>query len=160
MGYETDFLPADKHKNFLQIDSITLGVHGQVYPKHIYLQYLKKKVKDGVEFSLLKIVKRFFKLILSFLMCVTRHVQITQITQVDFLPAGRHENLLQIDTMILMWIVKHFQSSQNSKFIISVQYVKKEVRDEDDFLHADKHQIGLQVDFNTFGTKFGYKMIL
>ena len=34
MGYEIDFLPADKHKNFLQIDSITLGVHGQAWLKH------------------------------------------------------------------------------------------------------------------------------
>ena len=34
MGYEIDFLPADKHKNFLQIDSITLVVHGQASPKH------------------------------------------------------------------------------------------------------------------------------
>ena len=34
MGFEIDFLPADKHKNFLQIDSITLGVHGQAWPKH------------------------------------------------------------------------------------------------------------------------------
>ena len=28
MAYETDFLPADKQKDFLQILSITLGVHG------------------------------------------------------------------------------------------------------------------------------------
>ena len=34
MGFEIDFLPADKHKHFLQIDSITLGVHGQAWPKH------------------------------------------------------------------------------------------------------------------------------
>ena len=34
MSYETDFLPSDKHKNFLQIDNITLGVHDQAYPKH------------------------------------------------------------------------------------------------------------------------------
>ena len=34
MGLEIDFLPADKHKNFLQIDSITLGVHGQAWLKH------------------------------------------------------------------------------------------------------------------------------
>ena len=33
MGYEIDFLPADKHKNFLQVDSITLGVHSQACPK-------------------------------------------------------------------------------------------------------------------------------
>ena len=31
---------------------------------------------------------------------------------------------------------------------MSLQYVKKEVRDEVDFLHADKHQNDLQVDFN------------
>ena len=73
-------------------------------------------------------------------MCVTRHAQITQNKKlaifvqylkrevndkVDFLHAGKHENLLQIDTMILMEMVKHFQSSQNSKFIMSVQYLKK-----------------------------------
>ena len=34
MSYEIDFLPADKHKNFLQIDTITLGVHGQACSKH------------------------------------------------------------------------------------------------------------------------------
>ena len=34
MGYEIDFLNEDKHKSFLQIDSITLGVHGQACPKH------------------------------------------------------------------------------------------------------------------------------
>ena len=71
-----------------------------------------------------------------------------------------HENLLQIDTMILMEMVKHFQSSQNSKFTMSVQNLKKEVRDEVDYLHADKHQSGLEVDFNTLATKFGYKVIL
>ena len=39
MGYEIDFLPADKHKNVLQIDSITLGVHGQTCPKHPKQQF-------------------------------------------------------------------------------------------------------------------------
>ena len=63
--------------------------------------------------------------------------------EVDFLHAGKQENLLQIGTMILMEMVKHFQSSQNSKFTMSVQYLKTKVRDEIDFLHADKHQSGL-----------------
>ena len=81
--------------------------------------------------------------------------------RVDFLlHAGKHENLLQTDTMILMGKVKHFQSSQNGKCVMSLQYLKKEVRDEVDFLHADKHQSELQVDFNTFGTKVSYKVIL
>ena len=39
--------------------------------------------------------------------------------EVDFLHADKHESLLQIDTMILMGMFKHFQSFQNSKFAIS-----------------------------------------
>ena len=108
-------------------------------------------------------------------MCVARHAQIipnkkfaislqylkTEVNdKADFLHAGKHENLLQIDIMILMEIVKHFQSSQNSKFTMSVQYLKKEVRDKVNFLHADKYRSGQQVDFNTLGSKVGYKMIL
>ena len=69
--------------------------------------------------------------------------------EVDSLHADKHESLLQIDTMILMGMVKHSQSSQNSKFAMSLQYLKKEVRDEVNFLHVDKHQSFLQVDFNT-----------
>ena len=80
--------------------------------------------------------------------------------EVDFLHAGKHENLLQIDIMVLMDMVKHFRSSQNSKFTISVQYLKKEDSDDVDFLHADKYRSGLQVDFNTLGIKAAYKVIL
>ena len=69
--------------------------------------------------------------------------------EVDSLHADKHESLLQIDTMILMGMVKHSQSSQNSKFAMSLQYLKKEVRDEVNFLHVDKHQSFLQVDFST-----------
>ena len=46
-------------------------------------------------------------------------------------------------------MVKHSQSFQNSKFSMLLQYLKKEVRDEFDFLDGDKHQ-SLQLDFNTF----------
>ena len=78
-------------------------------------------------------------------MYVARHAQITQNKkffislqyiirevndEVDFLHADKHENLLQIDTMILMDMVKHFQSFQNSKCTMSVQYHKKEDRDK------------------------------
>ena len=59
-----------------------------------------------------------------------------------------------------MGIVKRSQSSQNCKFAMSLQYLKKEVRDEVDFLHADKHQSFLQVDFNTLSIKVFYKVIL
>ena len=59
-----------------------------------------------------------------------------------------------------MGMVKHSQSSKNSKFAMSLQYLKTKVRDEVDFLHADKHQSFLQVDFNTLVIKVSYKVIL
>ena len=59
-----------------------------------------------------------------------------------------------------MGIVKHSQSSLNSKFTMSLQYLKKEIRDEVDIWHVVKHQSFLQVDFNTLGIKDTYKMIL
>ena len=45
--------------------------------------------------------------------------------EVDSLYADNHESLLQIDTMNLMGMVKHSQSFQNSKFAMSLQYLKK-----------------------------------
>ena len=120
-------------------------------------------------------VKGFFKMILTFQVCVAKHVQITQNNKfaislqylkkevsedTEFLHAGKHESLLQIDTMILMGMIKHFKSSQNTKFAMSLQYVKKEVRDEVGFVDADKHQSFLQVDFNTLSIKTSYKVIL
>ena len=41
---------------------------------------------------------------------------------------------------------------------MSLQYLKKEVKDEVDFLHADKHQSFLKVYFNTLGIKISYKV--
>ena len=43
---------------------------------------------------------------------------------------------------------------------MSLEYLKKEVKDEVDFLHVDKHQSSLQVDFNTLSIKVSYKVIL
>ena len=59
-----------------------------------------------------------------------------------------------------MEVVKHSSYSENSKFAVSLQYLKKELRAKNDFLHADKHQSFLQVDFNTLGIKVSYKVIL
>ena len=36
---------------------------------------------------------------------------------------------------------------------MSLQYLKNEVKEEVDFLHADKHESFLQVDFKTLGIK-------
>ena len=45
----------------------------------------------------------------------------------------------------LLIITRHAQSTQNSKFVISVEYLKKKRRDEVDCLHVDKHKTILQV---------------
>ena len=52
---------------------------------------------------------------------------------------------------------KQCQSSQNSKFAMSLQYLLKEVSDEVDFFDAGKHQSFLEVDFNTLDIKIFYK---
>ena len=41
---------------------------------------------------------------------------------------------------MLIDMIKHSQSTQSNKSAISLQYLKKEVRDGVHFLHADKHQ--------------------
>ena len=43
-------------------------------------------------------------------------------------------------------MARHIQITQNNKFAISLEYLKKEVSDEVDFLHADKHESLLQID--------------
>ena len=43
---------------------------------------------------------------------------------------------------------------------MSLQYLKKEVKHQVDFLHADKHQSFVQVDFYTLSIKVFYKVIL
>ena len=87
---------------------------------------------------------------------MVRHAQITQNNkfaiyfeylkkelneEVDFLHADRHESLRQIDSMILMEMVKHSQSSQSSLKMVLI------------FLHVDKHQSFVKVYFNTLGIK-------
>ena len=43
-------------------------------------------------------------------------------------------------------MVRHAQIAQNNMFAISLQYLKKELNDEVDFLVADKHKSLLQID--------------
>ena len=45
-----------------------------------------------------------------------------------------------------MRVTRHAQITQNNKFAFSLQYLKKEVSGEIDFLHADKHESLLQFD--------------
>ena len=52
----------------------------------------------------------------------------------------------------LLVIERYDQSTQNSKFVISLQYLKKEEKDKVNFLHADKPQTILQVEtINLYG---------
>ena len=41
---------------------------------------------------------------------------------------------------------------------MSLQYLKKEVKDEVDFLQADKHQSLLKIYLDTFAIKVSYKV--
>ena len=80
--------------------------------------------------------------------------------EVDFLHADKHESLLEIDSMILTGMVKHSRNSQNpqnSEFSMSLQYLKKVVKDGDGFFHTDKYQRFLKVCFNTLDIKVSYK---
>ena len=51
-----------------------------------------------------------------------------------------------------LWVcaTRHSQSTQNKKFAISLQYLKKELSDEVDFLNIDQHQSFLQIDTMIF----------
>ena len=44
-----------------------------------------------------------------------------------------------------MDMIKHSQSTESNKFVIFLQYIKKEFRDGIHFLHADKHQADIIV---------------
>ena len=59
--------------------------------------------------------------------------------------------LYKLVVSFLLVIARHVQSIQYSRFVISLQYLKKEETDEIDFLHADKHQTIVQVTINLGG---------
>ena len=142
----------------------------------ISLQYLDENVKDVVDFSLLLIAKHFFKVILSFLMCVTRHYPgITKTKTLLFLCNILKEKwmtklmfCMQVSMKtyykLILWFWRRWSSISKVPKMASLHclynILKKEVRDEAEFLHAHKYQSCLQTDFNTLGTKVGYKVIL
>ena len=122
---EVDFLHADKHESFLQVD--TMSLMGMVKRSQssqngtfgVSLQYLIKEVRD----------------------------------EIDFLHVDKHQSFLQVhfNTLcikvsnkvilsLFLGMIKHSQSTESDNFAISLQYLKKEVRDVVHFLHADKHQ--------------------
>ena len=70
-----------------------------------------------------------------------------------FLHTDKHQRFLQVDfntlsikvsykviLSLLMGMIQYSQNTRRNKFAISLQYLKKEVRNRVHFLHADKHQ--------------------
>ena len=119
-----DFLPADKHRTFLQIDSITLSMHGQGCPKYpkqqlynifgIFPKFRKEQVYNVCIISIKKIeMKLVFymqiiievanklittlqaqKVVLGLLISMMKHSQITQ--------SNNFANLCNISKMLGM----------------------------------------------------------
>ena len=79
--------------------------------------------------------------------------------EVDFLHADKHESFLPVDfntlgikdaykviLSLLLGMIKHSQSTQSDKFVISLQYLEKEFRKGVHFLLADEqsfYKLGL-----------------
>ena len=94
----------------------------------------------------------FHKLMPLFWVCETRHAQSTQnvcislqylqksvADEVAFLLAGKHVSFLY-KMVVSFWVcvTRYAQSTQNNKFAISLQYLKEILKNEVDFLPADK----------------------
>ena len=60
------------------------------------------------------------------------------------------------DKLISSFLVataRHVRCTQNNNFAKSLEYLRKEQKVEDDFLHSNKHQTFLHVDAIKFGWK-------
>ena len=60
--------------------------------------------------------------------------------EVVFLAPYKRQRFFQIDTIILGVCGQSCPNSQSNNFAIFLQYLKKEVSEEIDFLHAGKHE--------------------
>ena len=56
------------------------------------------------------------------------------------------EGFFKVMLLFQVCMARHAHITQNNKFAISLQHLKKEVSDAVDFLHADKHESLLQID--------------
>ena len=78
---------------------------------------------------------------------------------VDFLNADEHENLLQIDTKIFLWVWSSIPKVSKKASLQCIYNIPKRVRDNFDFFDVDKHQSFLTVALNTLDTKGFYSVI-
>ena len=132
MKDEDDFFLTDKRQRLLQIDSIILDE---------WPGMLKSPKITSLLFLCIILRKKW---VMKLIFCMQISMKVSY----------------KLILLFLMGLVKHSQSSRNSKFAMSLQNLKKEVWDKVDYLHANKHQCFLQVSFNTLGLKDTYKVIL
>ena len=83
------------------------------------LKYLQKLVRDKVDFLHADKLQSFLQVYFNIL-----------VAKVSY----------QLILSLLMDMMKHSQSTQINKFAISLQYLKKKVREGVHFLHLDKYQ--------------------
>ena len=67
-----------------------------------------------------------------------------------FWHAYKHQSFLQVDTIILGVRIQTCPNTQNNKIVVSLQYLKKEMSGDVDFLLTDKHESFLQIDTKIF----------
>ena len=67
--------------------------------------------------------------------------------KVDFLPADKHKKFFyKLIVSLRLCVTSHAKSTQDNKFIISLQYLKENMKNEVEFLTTDKRQRFLQSD--------------
>ena len=156
MGDEVEFLPADKHKSFLQDGSITLHIISQTGPK-----YQKQSVSNIFAISqgkhegwswffdcwqMLKLFANRYnrfrfvrpgmpKLLkttsLLFLYNILKKKEVSD--TVDFLHADKQENRLQIDTKIFWWVWSSIPKVPKKAILKCLYNISKKFRDKFDF---------------------------
>ena len=112
---------------------------------------IQEKWMMKCNFGMQKNTKVFYKLILSFWMCIARHPQSTPNTEFEYLCdiyrkcGGGRWFFTCRNTHILT------SFSITLGFTISLQYIKENMKDEVDFLPAGKHQRFLQIHIIILG---------
>ena len=69
--------------------------------------------------------------------------------EVGFLPPDKHQRLLQIGSIILVVGCQgcpNYSKKKTKKIAISLQYLKRELSHEVNFLHANKHERLFETD--------------
>ena len=127
-----DFLHTEKHESLLQTETKIFWWGWSSIPKVPKIASLQ---------CLYNISKKKLKMKLTFWMQINIKVSYKLIST---LWASKFNTRI---LSLLMGMIKHSQSTQSNNFAISLQYLKKEVRNGVHFLHADKHQSFYKLDY-------------